>query len=153
MSEQAVTLESLIGMRVLDAVGEAIGYEAGGRGDDSADARVFYARIDGAIYRFTEDTNDGYRSCLREVVIVDDAPIVPFPPMTVSVHWHPAPHEDDVIYFVNEATGLVVLEVGTRNFDDYYPSFVSHWVPEGHEPYWLRDAIAAADESEDEHGR
>lgn len=138
-------LESLLGIHVLDAVGEAIGYEAGGRGDEGHDARVFYARIDGVIYRFAEDTQDGYRSCLADVVIVDEAPLVPFPPMTVTAHRHPVPHNNDVIYFVNEATDLVVLEIGTREIDDYYPSFVSHWVPEGHEPYWLREAKEAAD--------
>jgi hypothetical protein len=151
-----IGLEFLVGMHVLDAVGEAVG----GYGDDAGTARALYVRLDGKVYvrldgkvyHFMEDTRDGYRSCLYHSIPVldaDDVPLVPFPPMIVEARMRPAPgignglYPDgvDVLYLVNERTGLVVLEIGTENTDDYYPSFISHWVPEGHEPYWLRDSM------------
>jgi hypothetical protein len=33
-------------------------------------------------------------------------------------------------WLVCDKDGLVILEVGTDNNDDYYPSFVSSWKPE-----------------------
>lgn len=137
-------LSDLVGMHTLDAVGESIG---GGMGDDAAEARIFYVRLDGIVYRFAEDTSDGYRSCLGDIATVEPPECLALvhPPMVVEARLHPIPHNNDVVYFVNERTGLVVLELGTTNTDDYYPSFISHWVPEGHTPEWLRDATESTE--------
>jgi hypothetical protein len=42
------------------------------------------------------------------------------------------------MFGVNELTGLVLFEVGTEGLDDYCPSFIHSWTPDGVSPHWLR---------------
>jgi len=42
----------------------------------------------------------------------------------------PIRFECDIIRFIDKTTGLVVLEIGTTNTDDYYPSFVGIFNPQ-----------------------
>ena len=146
MSAVQIELEALVGLRVLDGRGEFIGEKRDYYSDRAP--TVFVLRLDGVLYWFQEDPDDGYRSSLNYVrtAEIGDLPpgsFVEFPPMTVNVGIQTRPPAGDYstrdyrLYGVNEATGLVVFEVGTTNLDDYYPSFTARWDPNGYEPYWL----------------
>lgn len=153
MSDQIekVTLESLCGLRMLDGRGscvlgpdrEAYRYE---------NAAVVVFRLDGECYWFQEDPDDGYRSSLDHVkrCTPDDLPpgsFVAFEPRMVSVRIRTKPasygDRDEVLYGVDERTGLVLFEVGTENLDDYYPNFMHTWTPEGVAAPWLAGVDAA----------
>lgn len=137
-----VEIGDLVGLRVIDGVGEFISAR---REQWEEDARVFMLRIDGVLHAFAEDASDGYRSCLRDIVrasgdMIDGHRLVSFPPIVCNVVKCPR-SGDDLIVFINERTDLCVLEIGTSDADDYYPSFVARWTPEGARlPDWLEPA-------------
>jgi hypothetical protein len=134
--QDAITLDDLVGTHVIDGVGEFVVSTP----DDpcSSDARVFLLRLDGHVHAFREDANDGYRSMLRVVeVLADDHAdvrrVVSFAPRPCRFDKRAqrleADRTDDVLVVTDDATGSVLLEIGTENTDDYYPSFISHWTP------------------------
>lgn len=125
-----VSMSALVGPHVVDARAEWI---------EGNDSRHNVVRIDGDWYEFREDPDDGYRSSC-DMIRLDklDAPAgstIEFPPMMLEFRESPSSSED-VIRAVDERTGLVVLEAGTDQIDDYYPSYVFRWDPTG----W-RDAL------------
>ena len=86
--------------------------------------------LDGVTYRASEDPSDGYRSCLGSLAIepADAAPVPHIPP-TYVIARKSSNVDHDVLEFVTEHDALV-LEIGTSNSDDYYPSFVGAFYPE-----------------------
>ena len=90
------------------------------------DASVIRFRLDGVVYVATEDPDDGYRSSLKEIIIQENDRVTnEFPPVKVV-----GTMKHDILILKNVENGKVVLEVGTDNSDDYYPSFVSYFNPE-----------------------
>jgi len=141
-------LEAMCGLRLLDGRAEFV--TSAGPDDHSGGdhIRVFVLRLDGAMYWFQEDPQDGYRSSLGIIkrIDVNDLPpgsFISFPPITVECRIQTKPEigsyrEDDYrFYGVNEQTGLVIFEVGTENYHDWYPMFVALWTPDGYHPMWL----------------
>lgn len=57
--------------------------------------------------------------------------------IVVVIRWRQSSHEDDVIYAVDESTGLVMFEVGTESDVDGDLSFVWEHKIEGYTPPWL----------------
>ncbi len=151
-----IELDSLCGLHVIDGRASFI---AGKQHATDENATVFVLRLDGVLYWFQEDPDDGYRSSLgvaRVCTLEELAPgaFVEFEPIMVAVRMQTDPEpgsystRDDRLYGINEATGLVLFEVGTENLDDYYPSFVARWDPEGYRPHWLPN-VAGADKPTD----
>lgn len=141
MRIDGVEFESLVGLHVLDGRGEYVSCDSGGP-LALMDARAVVLRIDGKLYRFAESPNDGYRSSLGTIDVIDPADVppgsfVPFQAMAITIrrfHGKRPGSEyylDDVIVAVSEAHGMAVFVVGTENTDDYYPSFCSRWTPDG----------------------
>jgi len=135
MSEATIDLDSLIGEHVLDAVDLFTENMKAKYGDYTEDCEVIRFRLDGTVYTAVEDPSDGYRSCMDRVFASpsDEVRNV-FPPIRVlakkkerDAHYG---GENDTLQLVDLVTGKVVMEVGTDNSDDYYPSFVSHFAPE-----------------------
>lgn len=137
-----IAFADLVGTHLLTGRAEyVLPKDPNGWADSDAAATAF--KLDGVWYQFAEDENDGYRSGMRDIEIVKDLPSgasVEFEPVTVTIHdrtsrtWKaPDGYEEGVelLVFVNEATGLAIAEVGTRNTEDYYPYFVHRWTPEG----------------------
>jgi hypothetical protein len=136
--------DTLCGLHVLDGRADYVIPPAEEYYENSH-AVVF--RLDGLLYRFLENPNDGYRSSLGSVDVVEltDLPLgsfVTFPPMTVTVRrfqglrpdLDPQPWrdvQDDLLYALHEGHGMCVFVVGTKNIADYYPSFCATWTPEG----------------------
>lgn len=106
--------------------------------DPNANGIVF--GLDGVTYLVFENPNDGYRSSA--------APLLEFNGSLYELGGSPeylhniyvlVSHEtegeyggeNDVLVLRDEVTGVELMRVGTSNVDDYYPSFVSWWNPEG----------------------
>lgn len=102
--------------------------------DDLENCQVVRFCLDGVVYVAIEDPRDGYRSYLGQL-ITDNTNTMSnqFPAQRVlGVHRTQGRYEDtdDILELIDIITGKVVLEVGTHNCDDYYPSFVSSFHPE-----------------------
>lgn len=127
-------LKDLIGKGVLDAVD--FGTESRERWIEGEyeDCQVCRFRLNGTVYLAVEDPEDGYRSCMQELVVDNDAKLSNVFPMVEVVGVNRTKYEyggtSDVLELIDTHTGKVVLEVGTENTDDYYPSFVASFHPE-----------------------
>lgn len=125
-------LSDLVGEHVLDAVDES-NELVNTYGDYFEHANVIRFRLDGICYTATEDPNDGYRSSMNEIFVSDGKDMKNvFPPVhVVGRHRTEAEYGgvDDVLELIDVEDGEVILEVGTSNTDDYYPSFVACFRP------------------------
>lgn len=102
-------------------------------GDSFEDANVINFVLDKKTYTATEDPSDGYRSSMRDIVVTDFRVRNTFPIIRVMGIMRANDtygDENDVVDFYDVETAKVVLSVGTRNTDDYYPSFVAEFTPE-----------------------
>lgn len=125
-------LESLVGLRTLTGVEmgvlppdkDAYRYE---------DANTMAFILDGTTYVATEDPEDGYRSCMRDlnVCLPPTTLTNTFPPCQVLCRMQGSSYgeKNEILECIDIVTGQVVLEVGTSNTDDYYPSFVANFMP------------------------
>lgn len=88
--------------------------------------------LDGVTWMAQEDPSDGYRSSLDSIVQVPAALVNTFPPCRVRAEWEANEEhcQNEIVVFRSVETGLPVLEVGTANTDDYYPSFVGNFMPQ-----------------------
>lgn len=133
MTEEVSTvdLDSLVGEHILDGV-DLSTERVKNYGDEFEDANVIRFRLDGKVYTAIEDPSDGYRSSLDRV-FVEDCAIPAFPPIRVIGVKKPDDRHgyvNDALQLIDVVTGKVVVEAGTENTDDYYPSFVSAFHPE-----------------------
>ncbi len=90
--------------------------------------------LDGVHYIAVEDPDDGYRSRCRELVVSDEAPRYSFPPQEMRCYmkdYNEYGERADVLVMQDTTTGEIVLEVGTENYDDYYPCCHFEYHPEG----------------------
>lgn len=96
------------------------------------DAQVIRFCLDGKTYVATEDPSDGYRSCMSSLEVVNEKPKNTFEKVSVFGIMKTQSHYNkcEIIQFYDVKTAQIVLEVGTDNSDDYYPSFIAHWAPE-----------------------
>lgn len=130
MSE--VTLESLVGEHELSGVDmteEDMPTSYGG-GDYHGSVCRFI--LDGKTYTACEDDNDGYRSAMKSLTEGGEVRNQ-FAPQRVlcSMRYEDEyGNKDETLVMRDMITGKEVLEVGTDNTDDYYPSFVSNFQPE-----------------------
>lgn len=104
-------------------------------GNETYDTNYIRFRLDGVVYEAYEDDNDGYRSCMADLLVTQEPMNNVFPSAVVQADM--APEKDtygaqDYLLDVRDLlTGELVLQVGTHNTDDYYPSFISNWNPKG----------------------
>ena len=128
-----VTLESLVGVRMLDGVDfETI------KGDKESyyeDSQAIRFRLDGVIYMAIENPDDGYRSSLGTLFISDTPMVNTFAPVRVTLRMKGSSdyQVDEILEGITES-GETVLEVGTANTDDYYPYFVAYFNPKAITP-------------------
>lgn len=140
MSEQHIDPETLVGPHRLMGVAMVTREVAStSYNDDSGNGIAF--NLDGIAYVSWEDPNDGYRSSMGALMRVDVSDIRilmeiagQFGQLGVPVEASMAPSDDhqknDILILKNTRNGQVVLEVGTSNSNDYYPSAVMCWSPE-----------------------
>lgn len=95
------------------------------------DCEVIRFCLDGLVYVATEDPEDGYRSCMKDIFIDPNKPIKnTFKPVEVYGKMRAGTRYEtnDVIEFWRK--DKLILAVGTSNTYDYYPSFVADFHPE-----------------------
>ena len=126
-------LKDLIGKHELDAVDfstesidDGFGYKE--------DSQVCRFRLDGIVYVASEDPDDGFRSCMRDLEI-DESAIIKneFNKIEVVgkyINESDYGDESDILVLIDVNTGEAVLEVGTKNTNDYYPYYVANFHPE-----------------------
>ena len=130
--KEEVTFESLIGEHVLEGVDMFDTQVESWEGGPMESANAMRFMLDGKIYVAVEDPEDGYRSCMKSLT-VDTEPIKnSFAGVRVLVRQAPSQEfsNDDILEMIDLANGKVVLSVGTRNTEDYYPFFEASWTPE-----------------------
>lgn len=130
--EKTVELKDLVGECVLTGVDrETASLPREYCEGEFEDCETIRFCINGTVYCAIEDPSDGYRSSMRKLIVSDTPIRNSFAPVRVLGHMKPNGYRDnDTIQFRDLASGDVVLEVGTNNSDDYYPSFVSEFNPQ-----------------------
>lgn len=125
---ETTKLDALIGLHKLTGVDyqqEKYQRWSDGPLDDCQCMRI---RLDGKTYIAVEDPSDGYRSSLQELLVSNEKPSAMFD--AVQVFGAPSTrHDHDTIILYCVENGKPLIEVGTHNHTDYYPSFVSAWWP------------------------
>jgi hypothetical protein len=81
-------------------------------------------KLGSRVYEAIEDPDDGYRSCMRELVLVDKPQGI-FSRQAIATVFV---REQNYLYeIVDVKDGYVWLTFGTDSYDDYYPCF--HFEP------------------------
>lgn len=117
-----VELEDLVGKHILS------GIETGNIGSSG----YVGFTLDGVTYRAVEDTCDGYRSYMEDLVVVEQPCKIRLPDIeVVCCMLDDDPHpDDDVLVFIDALNGKTILKIGTENTKDYYPYCVMEYTPE-----------------------
>jgi hypothetical protein len=128
-------LKDLIGKHTLGAVDfDTQEIESWPGSEYTETANVCRFRLNGTVFAAIEDPSDGYRSHMRDLVVVPNADMKNvFPAVEVlGVHRDRdgSYSQSDILELIDTTTAKCVLSVGTSNTDDYYPSFVSSFQPE-----------------------
>lgn len=124
---EKIALQSLCGMHKLSGVGRR-GKKAD-RYSWCSTVNQFFFTLDDVTYVATEDENDGYRSCMAKLEILNAKPVIMFDPIDVVCHMQ-KDDNSDILEMIDIRNGKTVLLVGTDYYDSYYPCFISEWIPE-----------------------
>jgi hypothetical protein len=116
-------------MELKDLVGSHILTGVDMDSKDYGDSQVLRFTLDGKTYAAVEDPEDGYRSCMGELVEITGPLPNPFNGQKV-VGTMRDDTSDDVLDLIDIKTGKIVVSVGTSNTDDYYPCFTAEFNPE-----------------------
>lgn len=97
-------------------------------------------KLDGIIYECYIDPSDGYRSYISGLSISGQPMEFPYDiPQKVEILYVSRDPEDeysegwDVIHVINPKTRALILELGTKRYDEWYPHAVCNWYPEAME--------------------
>lgn len=117
-------LKDLVGNKKLDAV-------------DFTSIEGFYGncniikfRLDGIVYYAMEDEEDGYRSSMKYITVLDSYDVKNIFPAIDVICTYNGEYVSDLLSIYDAETREIVLEVGTDNTDEYYPFFVARFSPE-----------------------
>ncbi len=126
---KTVELKDLVGKHKLSGVDFELGSFSPIKGDYDGSCIRFC--LDNIIYIALEDPSDGYRSSMGECYVVEKGNITnKFQPIDVYCVMKPSGYyNNDILQVYDTLTNKIVMEVGTEDYDDYYPSFVSSWNP------------------------
>lgn len=100
------------------------------------DGQAVAVILDGKTFLFLEDTNDGYRSSLGQILVSDTNPSLrdyTYVDRDVFISISDKSEyagKAEIYVFKDAKTNEIALEIGTDNIDDYYPSFVYRYNPE-----------------------
>lgn len=125
-------LSDLVGYHKLSGVDTGVMAYEDSYGD-CVDCNFVKFALDGVFYLAVEDPEDGYRSRCRELVISEEAPRFSFPPQAVECYMKDGDPDYgcDVLVMKDEITDEIVLEVGTGDYNDWYPYCHFEYHPEG----------------------
>jgi hypothetical protein len=133
--EKEVDMQSLVGKHLLSGVDESeLSVEQYSGHFENCQCINFI--LDGITYTAIENPEDGYRSCLDNILITETKVTNKFAPVEVLVSYLDKQKNEyysedcDLLEFVDTKNGKLVLQIGTGNTNDYYPYFVASWTPE-----------------------
>jgi hypothetical protein len=116
--EKNLTLNELCGKHTLQGVEY--------RNDGYSDILLF--KLDGITYKATEDPEDGYRSHMEELEVVEQPPRYAFE--TEVVCSMREARDAEILEMRDTQNGKTILRIGTENTWDYYPYCVMEWMPQ-----------------------
>ena len=96
-------------------------------GDDVECNTILFVLND-ITYKAVENPDDGYRSFCEALKVCKNKVTNRFPSHKVVGKMKNGNCE--IIQFFDIKTNEVVLEIGTDNYDDYYPYCVMRWIPQ-----------------------
>lgn len=85
--------------------------------------------LDGVTYSVIGDADDGYRSSMKEIKVVNIDVKNQFQPVDVYCNYE-GNGSNDILKIIAVQNNKLILEVGTDYSDVYYPNFVSSFMPE-----------------------
>jgi len=85
-------------------------------------------KLGDTVFEALEDEDDGYRSSLGSIEVKDPEGLIFFQTVIARVRVENAPNIDGH-QLVDIDDGHVWLEIGTSDYDDYYPCFVFSYHP------------------------
>lgn len=85
--------------------------------------------LDDCAYVAVENPSDGYRSYCEELVKEITPCKIKLPNIHVEASMESG-NNNNVLVLTDCNTNLIVLKVGTKDYDDYYPYCVMEWYPE-----------------------
>ena len=126
-----VKIDDLLGTHILTGVETDYVQVPASFGQETQRANAIKFILDGITYTVIEDPDDGYRSSMNDAILVDGEVRNVFEPIEVSCRKKADEGSEmfDVLEMVNPSVSRVVVEFGTENIDDYYPSFVAAFYP------------------------
>ena len=83
--------------------------------------------LDGVAYEAVEDPDDGYRSYMEEIKVVE--PVEKMFDVPVMVEYIDTDSKDELI-FRDRRNQKVILSLGTDEYDDYYPFYFFDYTPQ-----------------------
>lgn len=91
--------------------------------------------LDGVTYKAVEDPDDGYRSYCKELIVTEQKPRYSFHEIDVVCHMLEDDDygHNDVLVVRDARNGKIILQVGTKDIDDYYPYCWFEYTPENME--------------------
>lgn len=125
-----ITFESLCGEHILSGVEMASEEREDCGYFESCNVLLF--TLDGVTYKLIEDPDDGYRSFCREIQISKTPPKFNFPGVRVlcSMMESDRYEKNDCIVIRDLRNGEIIIEAGTKNYEDYYPYCHFVYIPE-----------------------
>jgi hypothetical protein len=129
-----IQMQALVGKHLLSGVDESI-LNIKRWDDDFENCQCINFVLDGKTYTAIEDPDDGYRSSMDKLIESEEVVSNVFSSIEVLCLYKDKTGNSystdcDILEFYDTENGKKVLEIGTDNTDDYYPSFVASFVPE-----------------------
>ena len=123
-------LKDLIGKHILSGI--EVGQKTVERYFYQETCNYIKFTVDGTTYMALEDPDDGYRSYMHELEIVEEPCKIKLPNIFVCCHMRGNGdyENNNILVFVDFKNGKEILEIGTGNYDDYYPFCVLIYYPE-----------------------
>jgi len=115
-------LEDLVGVHKLSGVDLSVAMDRG-------ETNCVAFRLDNVTYLAVEDEDDGYRSYMKELEITSKPIKNKFEPVEVMCTMSKI-FDAYVLDIYDLKTSLLVLSVGTKNTEDYYPWCEFRYIPE-----------------------
>jgi hypothetical protein len=118
-------------VKLCDLVGEHVlsGLETGTRDVYGETCNCVKFTLDGVTYVAVEDPDDGYRSYMNGLYIVEEKCKVALPDIEVFCRMRDN-GSDDVLVFHDCLNGNEILAIGTEDYSDYYPICIFDYHPE-----------------------
>lgn len=131
--ETEIDMQSLVGKHLLSGVDESQLEIT--RWTNVENCQCINFILDGITYTAIEDPSDGYRSMMEKIIISETKVTNTFAPVEVLVSYRDKTEgsykgDCEILDFTDTKNGKRVMEIGTDDSDDYYPSFVANWTPE-----------------------